>query len=138
MADSDPREVFLRAAPPRVGASMIAFKSSSVVLHPHGAQTADMSPERLVVVEAIGDSMRPVFNPNDPLLVDLSVRQFGGDAIYFFRVGAHTFVKHLQSIPGEGIRVISANSAYERWTTRKGMDFEVLGRVVKVWCSQEF
>lgn len=93
----------------------------------------------LCIVTGFGDSMRPMFNPGDPLLVDTGVQSVEFDAVYFFRIADEGFIKRLQRIPGEGIRVISANrDHYEPWTIKKGMDFQVFGRVLKVWCSEDF
>lgn len=93
----------------------------------------------LCIVTGFGDSMRPLFNPGDPLLVDTSVNTVNFDGIYFFRVDNEGFIKRLQRIPGEGLRVLSENrERYEHWTIKDGMNFEVLGRVLKVWCSEDF
>lgn len=93
----------------------------------------------LCIVTGFGDSMRPLFNPGDPLLVDISVNTVDFDSIYFFRVGNEGFIKRLQRIPGEGLRVLSANrDNYEPWTVKPDMDFEVFGRVLKVWRSEDF
>lgn len=94
--------------------------------------------ENLCVVTGFGDSMRPMFNSGDPLLLDSGVKSVEFDAIYFFRVGDEGFIKRLQRIPGDGIRAISENKGYESWTIKPDMDFEVFGRVVKVWCSEDF
>lgn len=94
--------------------------------------------QNLSIVTGFGDSMKPMFNPGDPLIVDTGVKSVDFDAIYFFRVGNEGFIKRLQRIPGEGIRVISTNKEYESWTIRSDMDFEVFGRVLKVWCSEDF
>lgn len=94
--------------------------------------------KNLCIVTGFGDSMRPMFNPGDPLIVDRGVKSVEFDAIYFFRVGEEGFIKRLQRIPGEGLRVISTNKEYESWTVRSDMDFEVFGRVLKVWCSEDF
>lgn len=97
------------------------------------------SPSNLCIVTGFGDSMRPVFNPGDPLLVDTGVKKVDFDGMYFFRVGEEGFIKRLQRVPGEGLRVISANKDnYEPWTVRSDMDFQVIGRVIKVWCGEEF
>ena len=97
------------------------------------------SAKSLCIVTGFGDSMRPLFNPGDPLLVDISVNTVDFDSIYFFRVGNEGFIKRLQRIPGEGLRVLSANrDNYEPWTVRPDMDFEVFGRVLKVWRSEDF
>lgn len=89
----------------------------------------------LCIVTGFGDSMKPLFNPGDPLLVDTGVKTVSIDGCYFFRIGEEGFIKRLQRIPGDGIRAISSNSDYEPWTIRADMDFEVLGRVLKVWTS---
>lgn len=92
----------------------------------------------LAIVTGFGDSMRGMFNPGDPLLVDRGVTSVDADAVYFFRVGEEGFIKRLQRIPGEGIRVKSVNPDYDTWTIKPEMDFEVFARVVKVWCGTDF
>lgn len=94
---------------------------------------------QLCIVTGFGDSMKPMFNPGDPLLVDLSVRTVEYDAVYFFRVSDEGFIKRIQRIPGQGLKAISANrDHYEPWTITEDMDFEVLGRVLKVWKGDDF
>lgn len=89
---------------------------------------------KLCIVTGFGDSMRPMFNPGDPLVVDMAITTVDYDAVYFFRVGNEGFIKRLQRIPGEGLRVLSANrDHYEPWTIKPDMDFQVIGRVLKVW-----
>lgn len=89
--------------------------------------------QNLCIVTGFGDSMKGMFNPGDPLLVDKGVTTVELDAVYFFRVEGEGFIKRLQRIPGEGIRVISTNKEYETWTIKKGMEFQVLARVLRVW-----
>ena len=48
------------------------------------------------------------------------------------------FIKRLQRVPGEGYRVLSDNPKYETWTIKQGMDFEIFGKVIKVWKSEDF
>lgn len=97
------------------------------------------SAKNLCIVTGFGDSMRPMFNPGDPLLVDVGVLTVDFDSVYFFRVGDEGFVKRLQRVPSVGIRVLSANrDNYEPWTITQDMDFQVLGRVLKVWKSEDF
>ena len=93
--------------------------------------------DNLCIVTGFGDSMRGMFNSGDPLVVDTGITACDIDAVFFFRVDNEGFIKRLQRIPGEGIRVISANKEYESWTIRQGMDFEVFGRVLKVWKSDD-
>lgn len=94
--------------------------------------------DNLCIVTGFGDSMRGMYEPGDPLLVDTGVKAVEFDAIYFFRVDGEGFIKRLQRIPGEGIRAISENKAYESWTIKADMDFEVFGRVLKAWKSEDY
>lgn len=91
----------------------------------------------LCIVTGFGNSMQPLYNPGDPLIVDRGVKTVDVDATYFFRVGNEGFIKLLQRIPGEGIRVISKNKDFETWTIKEGMDFEVFGQVLKAWCGTD-
>lgn len=94
--------------------------------------------KNLAIVTGFGDSMRGMFNSGDPLLIDTGVKSLEYDGVYFFRIADEGFIKTLQRIPGNGIRVISENKKYETWTITKDMDFEIFGRVLKVWKSEEF
>lgn len=99
------------------------------------------SPANLCVVTGFGDSMEPMFHPGDPLIVDLGVTVVEFDAVYFFRVENEGFIKRLQRIPTENgmiLRAKSENKEYDAWDIKPGMDFEVFGRVLKVWCSRDF
>lgn len=91
----------------------------------------------LCIVTGFGNSMQPLYNPGDPLIIDTGVKSVDSDATYFFRVGEEGFIKILQRIPGEGIRVISKNKDYETWTIKPDMDFEVFGQVLKAWCGTD-
>lgn len=99
---------------------------------------ANTGSKNLAIVTGFGDSMRGMFNSGDPLLVDTGIKTLDYDGVYFFRIGDEGFIKTLQRIPGDGIRVISENKKYETWTINSNMDFEVFGRVLKVWKSEEF
>lgn len=100
---------------------------------PNATSTAN-----LAIVTGFGDSMRGIYNPGDPLIVDTSVKTLDYDGVYFFRVAEEGYIKRLQRLPGIGIKVISENKAYEDWTITQEMDFAILGRVIKAWNSQEF
>lgn len=92
----------------------------------------------LRIVTGFGDSMRPLYNPGDPLLVDSGVKTVDFDSIYFFRIGDEGFIKRLQRVPGQGLLAISENKSYRDWTITPDMDFEVFARVIKVWCGSDF
>ncbi|PUA17297.1 S24 family peptidase [Glaciimonas sp. PCH181] len=98
--------------------------------------------KNLCIVTGFGPSMRPLFNPGDPLLVDRGVTSFDDeDAVYFFRVGDHGFIKTVQRIPrAEGgiiYRAKSKNPDFDSFDITAGMDFEVFGKVLTVWKSEQ-
>lgn len=93
--------------------------------------------ENLAIVTGFGDSMLGMFNPGDPLVIDRGITVCDVDGVYFFRVDGEGFIKRLQRIPGQGILVISENQKYRDWTIKPAMDFQVLGKVLKVWKSEQ-
>lgn len=68
------------------------------------------SPGRLVLVTGRGDSMIPIIQPGESLMVDTGVTAFDGDGIYLINTGNGQQVKGLQD-RGDAIYVVSANSA---------------------------
>lgn len=100
------------------------------------------SVQNLCIVTGFGPSMRPMFNPGDPLLVDCGVKTVETDAVYFFRVADHGYIKALQRIPttnGTMLRAKSKNPDYDPFDIDlKTMDFEVFGKVLTVWKSEQF
>ncbi len=68
------------------------------------------APGRLVLVTGRGDSMIPVIQPGETLLVDSGVQTFDGDGIYLINTGNGQQVKGLQD-RGDAIYIVSANAA---------------------------
>ncbi|OGB23320.1 MAG: hypothetical protein A3I66_01255 [Burkholderiales bacterium RIFCSPLOWO2_02_FULL_57_36] len=99
--------------------------------------------KNLCIVTGFGPSMRPMFNPGDPLLLDKGITTFDHeDAIYFFRVGNYGYIKTVQRIPTQdgGIiyRAKSKNPDYDPFDITREMDLEVFGKILTVWKSEQF
>lgn len=100
--------------------------------------------KNLAIVTGFGPSMIGMYNPGDPLLVDLGVRSVTHDAPYFFRIGEEGYIKLLQRVPefdgpGYVIRAISKNSDYPPFDiSPRNQHFEVLGKVLTVWKSEHY
>lgn len=98
----------------------------------------------LCIVTGFGPSMRPMFNPGDPLLVDTGVKTVTHEGVYFFRVGDEGFIKMIQRVPdphGDGVmlNIISKNLDYPPYPmSPKNPHFEVLGKVLTVWRSEQY
>ncbi len=67
-------------------------------------------PGRLVLITGRGDSMIPIIQPGESLMVDTGVTGFDGDGIYLINIGGGHQVKGLQH-RGDAIYVVSANTA---------------------------
>lgn len=99
--------------------------------------------KNLAIVTGFGPSMKPMFNPGDPLLVDTGVNHIDHEGVYFFRVGDEGFIKIVQRVPefdGPGFvfRIISKNEDYKPYDiSPKNPHFEVLGKVLTVWRSEQ-
>ena len=99
------------------------------------------APQNLCIVTGFGPSMQPLYNPGDPLLVDRGITRVDVDAVYFFRIGEEGFIKQVQRLyVGEvlTLRAKSYNQMYDPFDIPQNGDFEVFGRVVKVWKGEEF
>ena len=73
--------------------------------------------------------------------MDQGVTKVDHDGIYFFRVGDQGFIKQLQRIFTESglvIRVKSFNPDYDPWEITEKMDFQVFGKILTVWRSEQF
>jgi phage repressor protein C with HTH and peptisase S24 domain len=98
------------------------------------------SVSNLCIVTGFGPSMRPRFNPGDPLLMDSGIKSVDSDGVYFFRVGESGYIKQLQRIPtelGTIYRAKSYNPDYEPFDITKKMDFEVFGKILTIWKSEQ-
>lgn len=100
--------------------------------------------KNLRIVTGFGPSMKGMFNPGDPLLCDCGVTSVETDAVYFFRLGEHGFIKLLQRVPtpdGMAIRAKSKNPDYDPFDITPQMlaqenYFQVFGKVLTVWKSE--
>ena len=85
--------------------------------------------------------MKPRYNPGDPLLCDRGVQTVDTDGVFFFRVGRHGFIKQLQRIPtrdGLILRAKSFNQDYDPFDIDEHMDFQVFGKILTAWRSEQF
>lgn len=86
----------------------------------------------LKMVTGWGQSMAPTIKHRDPLLVDVSVREFSGDGIYMFSWDGHLYIKRLQWLGDEQITMLSDNPRHPPQTIR-AEDTHIQARVLLVW-----
>jgi hypothetical protein len=66
----------------------------------------------LKVVTGWGQSMAPTVKHGDPLLVDISIKEFIGDGIYFFSYQGFQYIKRLQMKGKTKFKMISDNKKH--------------------------
>ncbi|EOG6957455.1 hypothetical protein BHR43_17560 [Aeromonas salmonicida subsp. salmonicida] len=97
-----------------------------------------LSPERLAVIRAKGDSMEPTISNNDIILVYLCNGEALRDGLYVLRIADGLLVKRLQFDPFGGFKIISDNPGYETQVVTKDQrpDVHIVGRVA--WAGKKF
>jgi AcrR family transcriptional regulator len=89
----------------------------------------------LKMVTGWGQSMAPTIKHRDPLLVDISIREFMGDGIYMFSWEGHLYIKRLQWVGDGQIKMISDNDKHPPQTIRADETY-IQARVLLVWNAQ--
>lgn len=90
------------------------------------------SPNNLVLISAVGDSMEPTLRAYDLLLIDRSVLSVKQDSIYAFAVDGELRVKRIQRLFDGSLIIKSDNPGYamETLTPAQSEMINIIGRVV--------
>ncbi len=92
-----------------------------------------VAPKDLSVVRVHGDSMSPVLQDGDNILVNHTATT-PMDGIYVIRMDEQVLVKRLQRLHGQQLKVISENPSYTSFEVPSAPDdqrgFDIIGRVV--------
>lgn len=86
----------------------------------------------LKLVTGWGQSMTPTIKNRDPLIVDVSIREFAGDGIYLFSWGDHLYIKRLQIADDDHYEMISDNPKHKDRMIRREETY-IQARVLLVW-----
>lgn len=89
----------------------------------------------LKMITGWGQSMAPTIKDRDPLLVDITIREFTGDGIYLFSHDNMLYVKRLQKKGKDRFKMISDNKHHDIEEIRVD-DTHILARVLYVWNGQ--
>ncbi|WP_419795327.1 S24 family peptidase [Pseudomonas palleroniana] len=89
----------------------------------------------LKMITGWGQSMAPTIKDRDPLLVDITIREFTGDGIYLFSHDEMLYVKRLQKKGKDRFKMISDNKHHDSEDIRVD-DTHILARVLYVWNGQ--
>jgi phage repressor protein C with HTH and peptisase S24 domain len=89
----------------------------------------------LKLVTGWGQSMAPTIKHRDPLIVDISVREFVGDGIYLLSWDDLLYIKRIQVADSDHFEMISDNTRHKDQQIRRD-DTHILARVLLVWNAQ--
>lgn len=89
-------------------------------------------PETLSIISVRGDSMEPDLNDGDLVLIDLANTDLADGKIYAVQYSGNLFVKRIQYVPGDTVRLVSRNAQYApiEIKTPEADGVRVVGRVV--------
>ncbi|MDM8181289.1 S24 family peptidase [Marinobacter salarius] len=90
-----------------------------------------LTPDHLSAIRIDGDSMEPVLNSGDTVLIDHTRTTIEGEGIYVLRFEDHLYAKRLQR-NFDGVVIISANKEYAPVTVPRDRldELQVVGRAV--------
>jgi phage repressor protein C with HTH and peptisase S24 domain len=92
-----------------------------------------LDPKNLKVIQIIGDSMEPEYFEGDYAVIDMvntrcDFTKIGG--VYIVRVSDVIYIKKIEFLPENKIKLISLNKQYgDMYPHKDGYDFEILGKV---------
>lgn len=81
------------------------------------------------VVQVVGDSMQPTLNNGDFVIADMTKKSSLDSGLYVIVLGMDFYVKRLQFMRDNSIKIISDNGTYETEIIQK-QDIEIVGMVV--------
>ena len=86
----------------------------------------------LKIITGWGQSMAPTMKHGDPLLVDISIKEFIGDGIYFFSYQGFQYIKRLQMKGKDKFKMISDNRKHKAEDIYVDETY-IQARVLLVW-----
>lgn len=91
--------------------------------------------KNICFINATGNSMSPIIDDNDLLLLDLNLKEIIDEGIYVIKLENSLLIKRVQRIIN-GIRLISENSKYETFNvsykTHNQNDVTIIGKVISI------
>ncbi|AQW83015.1 XRE family transcriptional regulator [Campylobacter pinnipediorum] len=92
-----------------------------------------LNPANLKLFEVVGDSMFPEYDEGDLAIVDMVNHRYDFvkiAGIYVVRVGDVVYIKRVEFLPENAVKLISLNSKYgDMYPHKDGYECEILGKV---------
>lgn len=98
----------------------------------YSLQRKGLTPENLSAIQVSGDSMEPLLDDGDTVLIDHQRNSLEGEGIYVIHLDDHLYAKRLQRQFDGSLSIISQNKDYQTMTVPKERldELQIIGRVV--------
>jgi len=90
-------------------------------------------PSHLKIISGDGQSMSPIIQHLDPMISDVSIREYTGDGIYAFTWQGHFYIKSLQIADEDHFLMVSANETLYPPKKIRIDDTYIQARILLVW-----
>ncbi|WP_312115250.1 S24 family peptidase [Stutzerimonas nitrititolerans] len=90
-------------------------------------------PAHLKIISGDGQSMSPIIQHLDPMISDVSIREYTGDGIYAFTWQGHFYIKSLQIADEDHFLMVSANETLYPPKKIRIDDTYIQARILLVW-----
>jgi phage repressor protein C with HTH and peptisase S24 domain len=71
-------------------------------------------------------------------LIDAGINIIETDAVYFFKLKQMHFIKRVQLAANGVTTIMHPNDIFDSFVVTPDMDFQVLGKVLKIWRSESY
>jgi Peptidase S24-like len=92
----------------------------------------------LHVITGMSNSENPTYSIGDPILIDAGINIVESDSVYFFKLNNMEFIKRIQRTAGGETRIMHTDDIHNSYIVEPNMDFQVVGKVLKIWKSCTF
>lgn len=98
----------------------------------YSLQRKGLNPANLSAIQVNGDSMEPLLDDGDTVLIDHTRCSLEGEGIYVIHLDDHLYAKRLQRQFDGALHIISENKAYRDMVVPKEQlnELQIIGRVV--------
>lgn len=98
----------------------------------YSLQRKGLNPANLSAIQVNGDSMEPLLDDGDTVLIDHTRQSLEGEGIYVIHLDDHLYAKRLQRQFDGALHIISENKAYRDMVVPKEQlnELQIIGRVV--------
>lgn len=89
----------------------------------------NINPNKCFILSMIGDSLSPVYNDGDKIILDTSHKSFKSDYTFAFKINGQCYLRKINILPDK-IKCISPNNEQDTFYLTDTNNVEVLGLII--------